>query len=84
MADNNYNPSERFDMGPGAAGCGRTTVSVVSFLNGTVPNTAVSPGLTNDGALRCGVVRVGLNAAGAPRNIEGPNRAGAPRSVNGT
>jgi hypothetical protein len=76
-SDLNYAPSERFDSGPAAAGCNRTVLPAT--LQAGIPQ-----GLTEDGALHNGVTRVGLSAAGAPRDIEGPNRAGAPRSINGT
>lgn len=77
MANVNYAPSERYDNGQSAAGCNRTVLPVT--LQAGSPQ-----GLTEDGAMNNGVTRVGLNAAGASRSIEGPNRAGAPRSVNGT
>lgn len=76
-ADNNYNPNARYDMGPNAAGTGRTS------NQGTLQAWATNEtGLGSDSVLGGADLRVGFNAAGNIKNNTGPNVAGAPRSVN--
>jgi hypothetical protein len=77
MADKNYDPNARYDMGPSAAGCGRA--SIQSELASTR-----AKGLQPDGTLKNAPLRAGQHVAGAPRDNIGPNVAGAARSINGT
>jgi len=67
------NPNAVYDNGPNAAGVGRVT-------NQDVVVTAIPKGLTKDGVLGYGNLRVGFNAAGVSRDLTGPNAAGKPKS----
>lgn len=83
MAETNYDPNARYDMGPNAAGCGRVPVSADQNDDTKGLSYPRSPGLESDSVLANANLRVGFNAAGMPRNNTGPNVAGAPRSING-
>lgn len=91
MANVNYDPNARYDMGPNAAGCGRASVEVTLTSTGTYGLTPSDNNILNsggnwgtDGVLANANLRIGLNAAGVHRNNPGPNVQGAPRSVNST
>lgn len=74
----NYDPNARYDMGPGAAGCGR--ISSQATLTADATN-----GLQTDTTMAHANSRCGQGVAGYSRKGNtGPNVAGAPRSYNST
>jgi len=75
--DRNFDPNARFDMGPNAAGCGRTGVQATMQSWGT----EVSGMGTN--AVQGGAeIWSGFSCAGNFKTNVGPNVAGAQRSYN--
>ena len=77
MADLNYDPNARYDIGPNAAGCGRCS-------NQNVLDSATQTGLASDGTMGGADLRVGFNVIGGSRKNVGGNVQGAQRSINGT
>lgn len=84
MANVNFDPNARYNMGPNAAGCGRVSVETTLTSTGTYGLTMHSFGSGTDDVLANSNLWDGFNAAGAGRANPGPNRAGAPRSINNT
>ena len=80
MANNNYNPNARYNMGPNAAGTGRAPAQ-------SVLQAAAVTGMNSDGTMGNGDYGPYFHAhgvGGANSTNTGGNVAGAPRSINNT
>ena len=80
MANKNFDPNARYNMGQYVAGGPR--VCVTAYDAGTAASAGSIYGEAKDGVYIGTDIYVGKGAAGMSRANGGPHVAGAPRSIN--